>query len=641
MNYFHKGKMNFKTRIRKNLLLLTFIVLAGSGFLSYSIYKSYQKLFDSEELVEHAEQIIYQSSDILSLGKDLEAASRGFVISGDSTFLEPLLTAQKTIFARIKKLKLLVDDNPQQQQRVDSLNFYIHKRMDFSLKMVELKSNQESASAIAAIFAKQSKEYGDRMRQITSNFQAEENILLKDRKNINEHSITTFNRISIVMIFLLTIITILLIIATGNYLLQFKQKEKRAEELIIANEVLRFQNEEKEKRAEELIKAKEKAVESDNLKSAFLNNLSHEIRTPMNHILGFASLLNDPGLTDDTRDEYVDLINQQSHQLLHIITDIVEISRIMTGQVELKFSTFNFVKIMDELFASFKPKAERRNLQLRIRNKLSDTDAMIRGDLAKLKIVFGNLIENAIKFTDIGNIDIEYSRSGDKLMIAVKDTGIGIEEQEKKVIFDNFRQIEITMARKYGGMGLGLSISNAYIRMMSGVIRLESEPGEGSTFLVELPYMSANGSIESDLKLVQAPAFSQLNWKKKTLLISEDEEANSQYLQALLKSTGINLLFAPNGEKAVEQCKNHPEIDLVLMDIKMPKMDGLEATKIIKSFRKNLPIIAVTAFAMPKEREYILRSGCDEYLPKPFSREDILTLIQKFIGTKEPSIGNN
>jgi CheY-like chemotaxis protein len=189
------------------------------------------------------------------------------------------------------------------------------------------------------------------------------------------------------------------------------------------------------------------------------------------------------------------------------------------------------------------------------------------------------------------------------------------------------------MARKYGGLGLGLAISSAYIQMMSGVIRVESEPGEGSTFFVEMPYVPAIRISERNTNILKTPVFSRPDWQNKTLLIVEDEDSNVQYLTAVLRITGARILYAVNGSEAVEQCKIHPEIAVVLMDIKLPRMDGLEATNIIKSFRSNLPVIATTAFAMTSEREYILEAGCDDYLPKPTTREDVIMKIQKYAGS--------
>ena len=422
-----------------------------------------------------------------------------------------------------------------------------------------------------------------------------------------------------------------LLIANKELAFQNQEKEKRATELVIANTELLFQNKEKEKRATELMRAREKAEESDKLKSAFLNNLSHEIRTPMNQILGFASFLKDPELTEMTRDEYINIINDQSHQLLHIIGDIVEISEISTGQADLKPATFNLGVMMDELYATFKPKAELRKLQLSLNKNIPDNEIVICGDHVKLRHIFSHLIENAIKFTDAGSVNIEYSRDGDNLIVAVKDTGIGIEEQEKNLIFDKFRQIEVTMARKYGGLGLGLSISNAYIRMMAGMIKVESKPGEGSTFIVVIPYVPATLVPDRTENEMKTPVFLRPDWKDKTLLIAEDEESNVLFLKAVLRSTGINLLYAVNGLEAVEQCKQHPEISVVLMDIKMPRMDGMDATKIIKSFRADLPVIATTAFALTSEKKFILGAGCDDYLPKPLKREDLISMIRKYM----------
>jgi len=409
------------------------------------------------------------------------------------------------------------------------------------------------------------------------------------------------------------------------------ERKQAEQELININQKLLFQIEEKEKQAEELVIARKKAEESDNLKSAFLHNLSHEIRTPMNQILGFASFLRDPDITEKQRDNYITIINSQSYQLLHIITNIVEISEITTGHVDLKLSIFNLSEMMDELFTSFKPKAEYRNLQLRLNKKIADADAMIRGDQVKLKNVFDHLIENAIKYTDTGSVEIEYSRSGDNLVVAVKDTGIGIAEIEQKFIFEQFRRIETNMLKNYGGMGLGLAIATAYIRMMNGTIRVESEPGKGSTFFVEIPNMSLVRVSESVVNRSKSRLHPFPDWQDKTLLVAEDEESNADYLTVALRATHVHLLFASNGLEAVEQCKTHPEITLVLMDIKMPRMDGLEATKIIKSLRSDLPVIATTAYAGTDEREFILQSGCDDYLPKPIKQEDLVAKIQKYI----------
>ena len=412
------------------------------------------------------------------------------------------------------------------------------------------------------------------------------------------------------------------------------ERKKVEQDLLISNKELVFQIEEKGKIAKQLLKARKQAEDSNSLKTAFLNNLSHAIRTPMNQILGFASFLKDPDITEQQREDYISIINNQSYKLLHNITNIDEISEMTTGVADLKLSVFNLKEMIDELFASFKPKAEYRNLQLKLNKKIADADAMVRGDQVKLKNVFNNLIENAIKYTDAGNVEIEYSRTGDNLILVVRDTGIGLKEEEKQLIFEQFRQVDIRLGKKYGGMGPGLAISNAYTRMMGGTIRVESKQGEGSTFFVEIPDMPAIHAFTPTVRGLHVHGISRPNWQGKTLLIAEDEESNAEFLSIALRATQIQLLFATNGLEAVEQCRIHPEISIVLMDIKMPRMDGLEATKIIKSIRFDLLIIATTAYARTDERDFILQSGCDDYLPKPIKIEDLIAMIQKHMAGK-------
>ena len=241
--------------IRQKLIIMSIIVLTGNGFIGFVVYESNQKLLESENWVKHTEQAISQSSNIQSLAKDLESASRGFIITNDSTFLEPLIVSQKVVFENISQLRKLFSDNPLQVKRVDSIRFYMQKRLDFSWQQVELRSKQGLAAAIAYTSTNLGKHYADRIRQITNAIQQDEVVLLEQRKQTNERSIVTFDRFSAVMFFLMTLFTVISLLITGRYLLSIQEKEKRAAELIIANKELAFQNEEKEKRASELITA--------------------------------------------------------------------------------------------------------------------------------------------------------------------------------------------------------------------------------------------------------------------------------------------------------------------------------------------------------------------------------------------------
>ncbi len=380
----------------------------------------------------------------------------------------------------------------------------------------------------------------------------------------------------------------------------------------------------------ELVYAKEKAIESDKLKSAFLANMSHEIRTPMNGILGFSQLLSDPDLSSEKKERYIEAIDSSTHQLLHIITDIVDISKIEAGQETTHPTTFNLRDLIEETYGFFLPLANQKNLKLVLINNVSSDLENIMSDSVKLRQILNNIIGNALKFTERGTVEIKVKTAGNRLVFSIKDTGIGIDPLLHTVIFDRFRQVELTDSRKYGGTGLGLSLSKSYVEMLGGIISVDSMPDIGSTFTFEIPLIPVN--IPSQVKKPENKENSFSNaWRDKTLLLAEDEEVNSFYIETVLKSTGISIVTVQNGLEAVEYCKNSSNITLVLMDIKMPEMDGMTATRIIKSFKKNLPIIATTAYALSSDREKCMEAGCNDYLSKPISRDQLIMMISKYL----------
>jgi PAS domain S-box-containing protein len=380
----------------------------------------------------------------------------------------------------------------------------------------------------------------------------------------------------------------------------------------------------------ELIEAKEKAVESDNLKTAFLANMSHEIRTPMNGILGFSNLLIDAESTEQEKEKYIEAIEKSTQQLLQIITDIVDISIIESGQEKMCASAFNLNKLLEDIFSIYKPVAHQKGLQLSLNTNLWHGDKKVMGDFSKLRQVLINLIGNAVKFTEKGYIEIGVSANNQKIIFNIKDSGIGIDPSLHEAIFDRFRQVELTYSRKYGGNGLGLSIAKSYVEMMNGTIGVESTPGVGSTFRFELPLLFYSESV--DVEVLENPEIPHnYFWGNKTILLVEDEEYNLMYLEFLLKPTGVNIITAQNGIEAVEHCRNNEDISFVLMDVKMPEMDGLTATRIIRSFRPELPIIATTAYALSSDEEKCLEAGCNAYIAKPIKKENILQMMNKFM----------
>jgi len=636
-------KYQMKISIRQKLLLFSFIILVGNGFIGYAVYKSNQKLRDAEQWVQHTEQVIYKSGETLSLAKDFETASRGFVITNDSIFLEPLDVAQKTAFVYIGELTQLIKDNPEQQKRVDSLNFYMHKRLDFSLQSVELRSKKGLISAIAYVSTQKGKHITDRIRLITNAIQQEEAFLLKQRKQTNELSVATFNRVIVVLFILMMVFTILLLIAAYNILLQNEQKEKRAAELIIANEEIRAQNDEIAAQNEEyqqineelnlttfeLIEAKEKAEESDRLKSAFLANMSHEIRTPMNGILGFADLLKEQEITVEDQQEYINIIKNSGVRMLNILNDIIDISKIESGMMEVDIKESNINEQIEYIYTFFKPEVKDKGMQLSYINSLPGKEAIIKTDREKIFAIITNLVKNAIKYSEKGTIEFGYNKKDEYLEFFVKDTGIGIAKGMQKSIFDRFIQADFADHQTIQGAGLGLSITKAYVEMLGGKIWVESEEGKGSTFYFTIPYNTVPQEIMA-IKNVVSRYKEDSQIKKLKILIAEDDATAEKLLTRIVEKYCKEDLHVRTGVEAVEACRNNPDIDLVLMDIQMPVMDGYEATRQIRQFNKGVIIIAQTAFGPTGDKEKSIAAGCNDYMSKPIDKDLLIRLIKMY-----------
>ncbi len=402
---------------------------------------------------------------------------------------------------------------------------------------------------------------------------------------------------------------------------------------------------------EELILAKEKAEESDRLKSSFLSNMSHEIRTPMNGILGFAELLKEPNLTGEEQQEYIGIIETSGTRMLNIINDIIDISKIESGSMKILISETNINEQIEYIHTFFKPEIDAKNMQLSFKNSLPSTEAVIKSDREKIYAILTNLVKNAIKFTHSGSIEFGYNLKPAKpnttgtsgylfepfeLEFYVKDTGIGIRQEQLEIVFERFRQGSESLTRSYEGAGLGLSISKTFVEMLGGKIWVESELGKGSVFYFTIPY---NG--EQDAKDVIQIA--DLNDDKEKqienlkILIAEDDEISAILLTKTIKIFSKEILKAKTGIEALKACRDNPDIDLILMDIQMPEMDGYETTRRIRQFNKDVIIIAQTAYALTGYREKAIAAGCNDYISKPIKKEELMAVMHKYFRKKELS----
>jgi len=415
---------------------------------------------------------------------------------------------------------------------------------------------------------------------------------------------------------------------------------KEAELLLKSNEILIIAKEKAEiseritkSFLNDIILAKERAEESDRLKSAFLANMSHEIRTPMNGILGFSELLKNPDLTGDEQQEYIRIIETSGARMLNIINDIIDISKIESGLMKLDMNESNINEQIEYIYTFFKPEVEAKGMNISFRNSLPAKEAIIITDREKLYAVLTNLVKNAIKYSLKGSIEFGYDLvvtpvQLKELRFYVKDTGIGIPKNRQVAIFERFIQADIEDLQARQGAGLGLSITKAYVDMLGGKIWVDSQIEKGSTFYFTLPYNLKSTELTLQKRLTNEQSNGHV--KNLKILIAEDDEVSQKLISIMISMFGNEILKVRTGIEAVSICKNNPDLDLILMDIQMPRMGGYEATQQIRQFNKDVVIIAQTAYGLSGDREKAIEAGCTDYITKPIKKVELVSMIQKY-----------
>ncbi|MEI8048348.1 MAG: response regulator [Bacteroidota bacterium] len=405
-----------------------------------------------------------------------------------------------------------------------------------------------------------------------------------------------------------------------SYLLQLLGNQKD-----ILEEKVKKRTSELQKTNVALMIARDKAEASDRLKTAFMNNISHEIRTPLNGILGFAPMVLDPVYSAKDKQEFLEVLQISGKRLIQTVSDFMDISLIASGNIEVRHDHFTVSEILSVLESQYLHDFANKNLQFTVEIPSMLGLLVLNSDRLLLNKILRHLLDNALKFTQKGSVLLSVSHTGQSLTFGIKDTGIGISEKVIPSIFDHFTQEDTSNTRNYEGSGLGLSITKGLAELLGGSISAESVKGEGSTFLFAIPHILSEPWAE------KAETISPISMteQKPVVLIVDDEYSGTLFLKSTLQNT-FDLLFAKNGEEAVELCKSNPGIKLVLMDMKLPEMNGYIATRKIKEFRNDLPVVAVTAYAMAGDRKKCLDAGCDEYLSKPLSKNELFPVLKKF-----------
>jgi signal transduction histidine kinase/CheY-like chemotaxis protein len=382
-------------------------------------------------------------------------------------------------------------------------------------------------------------------------------------------------------------------------------------------------------RTVELEEALRKARESDHLKSAFLANMSHEIRTPMNAIVGFSSLLDDKDITQKERKEFIELIHANSGSLLMLINDILDLTLIEANQLVIRAEPFSLNDLVDQIISYFKLRTRGSGFSIRVNHSLLEEDLVLLSDKFRLKQILSNFMSNACKFTNSGMVELGSKKNNDRLQLYVRDTGIGISEKNMQHLFERFRKLGEESTATVRGAGLGLAISKRLADLLGGTIEVQTEPGKGSVFTFSIPF----DLVVSQTRITKEPVIKEhaKDWADKRILVVEDEKANYLYLQRILEKTHATITWAENGMEAVNYIESGSHFDLILMDIKMPLMDGTEALKQVKSKKPGQLIIAQTAYARTEDEIAFRQQGFDDYISKPINRKDLFEMLEKYL----------
>lgn len=606
-------------KLMKYYLLGLFIIgLVLFIVLQFNSAQNIRKLISGNEKLLDELNVKNELQKLQTSIAKTDSKVRGTLISQDTLNITGIEAEVALIKADLGEInKLVINDST--EKLLTQLNYLVEEKNHFNIAVLDTFYAQGKWSAERMINAQKGKRLGEAINIILHSLDSTR----QTEVNRTTHLIDTSGQKA------LNWGTFMLFFACLSSLLSF---------LYITSRIYR---------QEQLIDALDHSRQQEKkltiVKDQFLANMSHEIRTPMNAVLGFTHLLQQQPLNEKSK-EYVASIQHAGENLLDIINDILDISKIESGMMRLEPVSFSLHGMLHSLELMFQPKAQEKKLELSV---VIDTQVpdILYGDVMRLTQVLVNLVNNAIKFTAQGKVQIRVSRvnmdaasnatveNEVRLMFIVSDTGIGIAPDKLSSIFDRFNQAEADITRKFGGTGLGLTIVRQLVELQHGNIVVESEPGKGSTFKIELPYALGELSQDNGDNYNYSPDnFALPHQPDVRLLVAEDNKMNQNLLRHLLGNRQLHYQLVNNGQEAL-YAVSRQHFDLILMDLQMPEMDGYTATKKIREdLQSNIPIIAMTAHAMSGEREKCLQAGMNEYISKPIRESELYHMIQVFTG---------
>lgn len=583
-------------------------------FIQYNWAKNLNTLIHgNENLVNEltvSGQLKELERDILSV----ESRIRGTITTGDTVFIEGLENQILNIEKNLGQLQGF-PGNDSARQAIAVLDRLVHDKLLHSRYLLGLYTSRGKQAAEAHIATQRGKHLTDSIMVTARNIELGRQRYLAAVTTTIDTSGTNALRLGIVLISF--------VLVGGAFIFWYIINTIRRQNSLIR----------------QLHLSEKKVREAAAVKENFLANMSHEIRTPMNAILGFTNLLQRKPELDSESRQFVQTIQRSGENLLTLINDILDLSKIEAGMMRIETAPFSIRGLLHSVETLMQPKAAEKKLLLttRVDEKLPD---LLEGDAVRLTQILVNLLGNAIKFTANGLVTVSVeavASEADKVRVGIRvaDTGIGIAPKKQAAIFDRFQQAEDSVTRKYGGTGLGLAIVKELVELQGGTIAVSSEAGQGASFYLVIPYNVSSKPVENPEPLRSTTA-TQASLQGLRVLIVEDNEINQHLLRVLFRNWNLSYQLATNGLEALRFLGEQP-FDLVLMDIQMPEMDGYTATQTIRQQLKlNVPIIAMTAHAMAGEREKCLRYGMNDYLSKPVQEEQLFARLQQFAQVQPP-----